>query len=118
MIDVLAQDPGQTGSILNRKIANNTKINHLMVYFTDHYNDIDLDRLPPQNLKLEMINGTLIILFYVSPSFPQQQRILFSYYNHRKPPILQQLTGGNTSILVLKRMLGVFLKILPLKNIS
>ena len=49
MIDVLTQDPGQTGSILNRKIASNTKINHLMVYFTDHYNDIDLDRLPSKS---------------------------------------------------------------------
>ena len=27
------------------KIANNTKINHIMVFFTDHYNTISLDRL-------------------------------------------------------------------------
>ena len=27
------------------KIANNTKINHMMVSFTDHYNTISLDRL-------------------------------------------------------------------------
>ena len=30
----------------------------------------------PQKLKLEKINGALIILFYVSPRFPQQQNIL------------------------------------------
>ena len=28
------------------KYANNTKINHMMVSFTDHYNDISIDRLP------------------------------------------------------------------------
>ena len=28
------------------KIANNTKINHIMVSFTDPYNSISLDRLP------------------------------------------------------------------------
>ena len=28
------------------KIANNTKINHIMLSFTDHYNAISLDRLP------------------------------------------------------------------------
>ena len=28
------------------KIANNTKINHIMVSFTDHYNVISIDRLP------------------------------------------------------------------------
>ena len=28
------------------KIANNTKINHIMVSFTNHYNAISIDRLP------------------------------------------------------------------------
>ena len=28
------------------KIANNTNINHIMVSFTNHYNDISIDRLP------------------------------------------------------------------------
>ena len=28
------------------KIASNTKINHIMVSFTDHYNAISIDRLP------------------------------------------------------------------------
>ena len=40
-----------TRSIIDRfftdiKTANNTKINHIMVSFTDHYNAISLDRLP------------------------------------------------------------------------
>ena len=29
----------------NRKIANNTKSNHILVSFTDHYNAISIDRL-------------------------------------------------------------------------
>ena len=37
-----------------------------MVSFTNHYNAISIDRLP-RKLKLENINDTLIILFYVSP---------------------------------------------------
>ena len=44
-----AKDPGYTGSILisilTKKIANNTKINHIMVSFIDHYNAISIDRL-------------------------------------------------------------------------
>ena len=44
------------------KIASNTKIIHIMVSFTDHYND------SPQKLKLEKIHETLIMLFYVSPA--------------------------------------------------
>ena len=30
----------------NIEIANNTKSNHIMVSFTDHYNGISVDRLP------------------------------------------------------------------------
>ena len=38
----------------------------------------------PQKLKLEKIHDTLIILFYVSPRSPQQQRLLFFYLKHKK----------------------------------
>ena len=37
------KDPGQTGSDL--KIANNAKINHIMVSFKDYYNVVSIDRL-------------------------------------------------------------------------
>ena len=33
------------GVYTNRKIANNTKSNHILVSFTDHYNAISIDRL-------------------------------------------------------------------------
>ena len=38
-----------------------------------------------QKLKLEEANGTLIILFYVSPSSPQLQRIWLFIKNTKNP---------------------------------
>ena len=67
-----------------------------------------------QKLTLEKINGTLIILFYVSPSSPLLQKICFFI---KKLKIFQQKTSRNTPILVLRIMLGDFLKIPPLKKI-
>ena len=85
-----------------------------MVSFTDDYNATPLT--DPQKLKLEKIQDTLIILFYVSPSSPQLQRLFF-FIKSTKTTSLQQVTGGNTPNLVLKRMLRYFLKIPPLKKI-
>ena len=50
------------------KIGSNTKINHKMISFTDHYNAIFIDRFPSKS-KIGK-GGTLIILFYVSLSSP------------------------------------------------
>ena len=51
-------------------------INNILVSFTDHYNAIFLDRV---KVKLEKVNGTILMLFYVRPSSPQLQRIRFLY---------------------------------------
>ena len=64
-----AKDPRSTGSTLIQKIDKNTKINHIMVSFTNHYNAISIGRLPSK-LKSGNIHDTLIIFFYVSPRFP------------------------------------------------
>ena len=73
------------------KTANNTKINHIMVSFTDHYNAISIDRLPSiEKLQLEKIHDTLIILFYVSPRPPELQRLLLK--TQKKQVQLQHLT--------------------------
>ena len=61
----------------------------------------------PQKLKLEKFYGTLIILFYVNSISPQLQ-ILFFINKDKKAIILQQVTGGNTPNLVLKRILRYF----------
>ena len=96
--------------------------------------------IDPQNLKLEQVHGTLVILFYVRLSSPQlqshfkenakisknsttQENITISRQNllyllkTRKIPTLQQVTGGRIPNLVLKRMLELFLKVPPLKKI-
>ena len=70
-----------------------------------------------QKLKLEKFHGILIILFYVSLISPQLQRICFFYLKHKKVTTLQQVTDGNTLSLVLKRIVGHFLKIQPIKEI-
>ena len=76
------------------KIVNNTKINHIMVSFTDYCNVISIYRLPTKT-KTEKIQGTLTILFYVSPSSHQLQRIFrnFAKFTRKKSTTLQQVTG-------------------------
>ena len=64
----------------------------------------------PQKLKLEKIHDTLIILLYVSLSSPQLQTFLF-LLKTQNTTTLQQVTGGKTLNLVLKKMLELFQKI-------
>ena len=64
----------------------------------------------PQKLKLENINVTLIILFYLSSSSPELERISFFIKNTKKN-ILRQVTGRNAPIIVSKTILGYFLKV-------
>ena len=64
------------------KIANNTKINHIIVSFTDH-KMLFLLKDSLQKLKLEKTHGILIILFYVTSSSAQLQRICFFVKNKK-----------------------------------
>ena len=96
------------------KIANKSKINHILVSFTDHYNSVSLE-IPLSEIKIG--KDTWIILFYVKPSSSQLQRIC-SLTKNMKNTILQKVAGGNTPVLVLKRILWHFLKTFSLKNIS
>ena len=104
--------------------VNNTKINHIMVShinhilisFTDHYNAISIDRLPSKT-KIENSwrihkNNSLLC----NHSSPQLQRLPF-LLETQKTTSLQQVTGGNSPNIVLKRMLRYFLKTPPLKKI-
>ena len=50
------------------KFGSNTKINHTMISFTDHYNAIFIDRFPSKS-KIGK-DGTLTFLFYVILSSP------------------------------------------------
>ena len=76
------------GSTIDRvytdiNIASNTKINNIMVSFSDHYTAISIYLLP-QKLKLEEILATVIIPFYVSPSSTQLQRLLLFYLKQKQ----------------------------------
>ena len=98
----------------------------------------------PPKLKLEKVDGPLIILFYVSPSYPPvqshfkenaktlsknlttQENITISRQtfffkkkkrHKKKTTTLQQVTGGKIPNLVLNKMLEIFVKIPALKKI-
>ena len=93
------------------KTANNTKINHIMLSFTDHYNAISIDRLPSKTKigKDLWKRFRKIIPFCVSQSPPQLQKLLL-LLKTQKTTTLEQVAVGNTPNLVLKRMLRYFSK--------
>ena len=95
------------------KIANNNKINHIMVSFTDHYNAISIDR-PSSKTKIgnDSWKRFIKIILLCKPDFSQE--LLFLLKTERTTT-LEQVTGGNTRNIVLKRMLRYFLKSPPLK---
>ena len=75
-----------------------------MVSFTDHYNAISIDRLFS---KTKIGNDSSKRFFYISPTF--------FLIKTQRTTTLEQVTGGNTPNIVLKRMLRYFLKSPPLK---
>ena len=94
----------------NIKFASNAKINHIMVLFTGHCNDIFLlDRFSSKNKvgndKLYFNNFLLC-----KHEFSSITKNL-CFIKNTKKPISLQVTGPNTPIFVLKEMLGHFLKI-------
>ena len=114
---VLWQGPRIGRVYTDMKIANNTKISHiwypLLIIII-----LSLDILPSKTKigKDSWKRFLKIILFYVIPSSPQLQRLLF-LLKAQKTTTLQQVTSGNTPNIVLKRMLRYMLKTPPLKKI-
>ena len=104
------------GTVYNdKKIANNTKITHIMVSFTDHYNAIDRLSSKTKILKdWRYFNNSLLCesaFSSATKTFP------FLLKTHKKATTLQQVTGGNIPNIVLKRIQRYFLTIPPLKKI-
>ena len=90
------------------KIANNTKIHHIMVSFTGHYNAFSTTHRLPSKTEIGKDSWKRfrkIILFHISPIFPQLQRHHF-LLKTQKTTTLQQVTCGNTLNIVLKTMLN------------
>ena len=71
-----------------------------------------------QNLKSRKVNCTVIILCYVCKTkFSSTIKNLLFLLRTQKKHILQQVTRGNTPVLILKRMVGHFVNNPPLKKI-
>ena len=92
----------------DKKVATNTKINHIMVSFTDHYNAIFTDRFPSKTEAGKdswYVNNSLLL----KPEFSSTSKTSF-LLETRKTTTLQQVTGEKRLNLVLKKMLELFLK--------
>ena len=91
-----------------------------MVSFTDHYNAISIDRVPSKTKigKISWYFNNYLLCKPVFSSATNTFLFLLKQKNKKKTNLhLQQVTGGNTSNLLLKIMLRYFLKIPPLKKI-
>ena len=77
------------------KIACNTKINHIMVSFTDHYNCISIDRLPLKT-KIGKVSWYCNNFLFCKLVFSSATKNFLFSLKKQKITILQQGTGGNT----------------------
>ena len=78
----------------DKKIASHTKINHIMVFFTDHYNATFIDRFPPKT-KI----GKDPWYFNNSPLCKPEfslTRLFFFYSKHKTQPLFSKWLVGNT----------------------
>ena len=89
-----------------------------MVSFTDHYNAISIDRLSLET-KIGKFSWFFNNSLLCKPKFSSATKNFISLFKkkNKETTTLQQVTGGNTANLILKRMLKYFLKIPPLKKI-
>ena len=86
-----------------------------MVSFTDRYNAVSIDRLPSKiKLGKDAWKRFMKIILLCKSEFSSATKTSFFIKNTKKAT-LQQVASGNTSNIVLKRMLRYFLKTLPLK---
>ena len=75
-----------------------------MVFFTDHYNAISICRLPSKT-KIGKDSWYLNNSLLCKPEFSSATNTFLLKHTHKKATTLQQMTGGNTPNLLLKRLL-------------
>ena len=92
------------------KVTSNTKINHIMVSFTDHYNAIFIDRFS-WKAKIGKDSWYFNNSRLCKPEFSLTTKTFLFLLKTQNITTLQQVTGGKTLNLVLKKMLELFLKI-------
>ena len=85
------------------KITSNTKINHIMVSFTDHYNVIFIYRFPSET-KTGKDSWYFNNSFLCKPQFSLTTKTFIFSLKTQNITTLQQATGGKTLILVLKKI--------------
>ena len=118
------------------KIANNNKINHIMVSITDHYNAMSIDRLPSKTeIGKDSWKRFMKIVLLCQPEFSSATKTSFllktqknnhssasdwwkytKYCFQENAKILSK--NSTTKDLVLKRMLAILLKVPPLKKLE
>ena len=89
------------------KIASNTKTNHIMVSITDHYNVISIDRFPSKT-KIGKDSVYFNNFHLCKPEFSLTAKTFLFLLKTQNTTTLQQVTGGKTLNLVLKKMLYFF----------
>ena len=81
-------------------MASNTKINHIMVSFTDHYNAIFIDRFPSKT-KIGKDSWYFNNSLLCKPEFSLTAKTFLFLLKIQNTTTLQQMTGGKTLNLVL-----------------
>ena len=82
-----------------------------MVSFTDHYKVIFTDRVPSKT-EIEKDSWYFNNSLLCKPEFSSTSNIFLFLLETQKTATLQQVTGGKTLNLVVKKMLELFLKTL------
>ena len=97
------------------KIAANTKISHIIVFFTDLYNAIFIDRFPSKT-KIGKDSWYFNNSLLCNPELSSISKSFLFLLKAQKKTTLQQVNSGKTINLVFKKMLELFLKILKKIN--
>ena len=99
------------------KIASNTKINHIMLSFADHYNAMFIKRFPSK-IKIGKDSWCFNNSLLYKPEFSLTTKTFLFLFKTQNTTTLQHLTGGKTLNLILKKMLELFLKMQEIIRIS
>ena len=86
------------------KMASNTKINHIMVSFTDHYNAIFIDRFPSKT-KIGKDSWYFNNSLLCKPEFSLTTKTFLFLLKTQNRTTLQQVIAGKIVNLVLKKIL-------------
>ena len=92
------------------KMASNTKINHIIVSFSNHYNAIFINRFSSKT-KIKKDSWCFNNSLLCKPGFSLTTKSSLFLLKIQNTTTLQQVTGRKTLHLVLKKLLELFLKI-------